>query len=389
MVNKLEISKTFKSNFKAWDGARIIANQGSSRSGKTYAILQLLVVKLLEDDSANKMVSIVRKTMPALRKSVMRDFFYVLDDLGLYNANNWKKNEKLYTLNGHTVEFFSTDQSQKVRGSKRNYLFCNEANELDLDAWRQLSMRTTDKIILDYNPSDAEHFIYSEILPREDCTYIKSTFRDNPFLHPEVVKEIERYKEVDWNYWKVFGLGERGISQATVFTNNWKVVKNIPEKPDNSMYGIDWGYNHPNVLVRVDEKDGVYYWTELYRESGKLVSEFIEDVKKLNLNPSITIVADSAEPQYIKEFKTNGITNIVKANKKDKLAQLNLIKGNKMCINEESTDLIREVKNYKYATDPDGNVLNEVVKVNDDGIDACQYAMFKLLKRGRQKAMFS
>ena len=241
---KIQATSVFHRNWEA--KTRIIVNQGSSRSSKTYSIAQKYILKLLQEK--NKTLSIVRKTTPALRISVMRDFFEILINMDLYNSANHNKTDKTYMLNGNLVEFFGMDDPQKKRGAKRDYLWLNEANELHLEDWRQLAMRTTEEITLDYNPSDEFHWIYDEVIPRKDCTFIQSTYLDNPFLPQEIINEIESYRELDPAYFRVFGLGERGASQSTIFTH-WKECEVLPEEYNRRVYGVDWGFNHPTAVV--------------------------------------------------------------------------------------------------------------------------------------------
>ena len=153
---------------------KIVVNQGSSRSGKTYSILQLLII-VKANEEKDAVFTIVRKTMPSLKASAMRDFFEILKNENLYDERNHNKTENTYMLNGNLFEFVSLDQPQKKRGAKRSYLFINEANELSLEDWIQLSIRTEKQIFIDYNPSMDEHWIYDLVIPRKDCTFIQST----------------------------------------------------------------------------------------------------------------------------------------------------------------------------------------------------------------------
>ena len=152
---------------------RIVVNEGGTRSSKTYSIAQMLIIKAME--TTGNIITITRKTLPSLRATAMRDFFEILLTLDLYEQRNHNKSEHTYKLNGNLFEFVSLDQPQKKRGAKRNILWMNEANEFTLEDYRQLSFRTADKIIMDYNPSDVDHWIYDEVIPRDDCTLIKST----------------------------------------------------------------------------------------------------------------------------------------------------------------------------------------------------------------------
>jgi phage terminase large subunit len=204
--------RTFYDLYKS--DKRVVSNRGGTRSSKTYSVLEWLVDYAYHNRKRKKtIVSVVRKTLPALRGSSMRDFFEILEREKLYREADHDKTNSEYTLYNTLFEFIGTDQPQKVRGRKRNVLFCNEANELNLEDFRQLSLRTTDRIILDYNPSDFESWIYSEVETRPDCDLFVTTYKDNPFLDASIISEIERYKDIDPNYWRIYGQGQIGVPQ--------------------------------------------------------------------------------------------------------------------------------------------------------------------------------
>ena len=103
--------------------------------------------------------------------------------LGLWSDANFNKTELEYRHNGNLVEFFSVDDEQKVRGRKRQILICNEANEIPHDRMMQLLLRTEGFAIIDYNPSMVDSYIY-DLLERNDCAMIITTYKNNPFLSP-------------------------------------------------------------------------------------------------------------------------------------------------------------------------------------------------------------
>ena len=180
--------------------ARIQVHQGGTRSGKSFSILTAIIELCYLNENAGAVITIVRKTFPAVRATIMRDFFEILEREGIYNVDLHNKSEATYLLFGNLVEFVSIDQPQKIRGRKRSLLFANEANELDLESWRQLIMRTTGipngpAIIIDYNPSDEFHWIYDHVLTRDDHEFFQTTYKDNPFLPKSTVAEIERLQE--------------------------------------------------------------------------------------------------------------------------------------------------------------------------------------------------
>ena len=229
MEKRIRVSTVFERNYDA--RTKVVVNQGSSRSGKTYSILQLLIlVKAFEQKDA--IFTIVRKTLPSLKASAMRDFFEILKSEGLYDERYHNKTESTYTLNGNLIEFVSLDQPQKKRGAKRTYLFINEANELSLEDWVQLSIRTEKQIFLDYNPSMEEHWIYDVVLPRPDCTFIQSTYLDNKeFLPEEVVKEIVFFLSTQLQRLKLLGVCDviidPGFGFGKTATHNYELLNHL------------------------------------------------------------------------------------------------------------------------------------------------------------------
>lgn len=139
--------------FRHCDNAtkKILVEQGGTRSGKTYNILLWIIFKYCYENS-KKTITICRKTFPAVRGTVMRDFLDILKINQLYNEENHAKSANEYYINGNLIEFISLDQPQKIRGRKRDLLFVNEANEINFEDWQQLIFRTNDRIIIDYNP---------------------------------------------------------------------------------------------------------------------------------------------------------------------------------------------------------------------------------------------
>ena len=183
---------------------RFKIHQGGTRSGKTYAICQYITY-LLTSSKTPLIISIIRKTLPSLRGSVMRDIILILEQTGLYYLGNHNKAANTFEYGKHLIEFLSVDEPQKIRGRKRNIAFLNEANELNIEDFRQINMRTTDFIIMDFNPSDPVHWIYDEIIPRDDCDTWITTYKDNKFLSEDLVFEIERMKQRDPDYWRAYG----------------------------------------------------------------------------------------------------------------------------------------------------------------------------------------
>ena len=375
---KIKTSNVFERNWNA--ETKIVVNQGGTRSGKTYSLCQLLIVKALSE--TNKRISIVRKSLPSLKLSVMKDFFEILNNLGLYDEKYHNKSEHTYTLNGNTFEFISLDQPQKKRGAKRHYLFCNEANELTWEDFFQLIVRTEEKIYIDFNPSDSHHWIYDKVLTRDDTTFIKSTYLDNPFLPDELIKEIERLKDTDEEYWKIYGLGERGFSKAIIFPRI-EIIGKVPEDAKLISTGLDFGYtNDPSALIEVYEQEDSLIFNELIYERTLTNSDIAQRMGMFGFDRRRVVFADSSEPKSIEEIHRLGYNVKPTVKGKDSInIGIDLLKRYKLKVTSKSTNLISECNNYKWQEDKNGHLINKPIDNYNHGIDALRYAVTMVKKK--------
>mgnify|MGYP000371237856 FL=1 len=354
--------------------SKIQVHQGGTRSGKTYSILTALIE--LCHKNSGLVITICRKTFPALRATAMRDFFEILNKEEIYNPDLHNKSDATYQLWGNMVEFISIDQPQKVRGRKRDVLFINEANEINLEDWRQLLLRTTGKVLIDYNPSDEFHWIYDEVIPREDAEFFQTTYKDNPFLPESVVMEIERFKTADENFWKVYGLGERGTAQSTIFTH-WTEINQIPNEYKLLTTGIDFGYtNDPTAIVRVYTDGHGFAVDELCYATRLTNSDIAKVLRDNEVHRSDVVICDSAEPKSIDEIHAHGFNTHGARKGKDSVKNgIQFLHSRPLLITARSVNLIRELRNYKWKEDKNGKQLNEPVDNFNHAIDAMRYAI--------------
>ena len=358
---------------------KIVVEQGGTRSGKTYNILLFIIFHYCTHNK-NKIITICRKTFPSLRATVLRDFLQILNHYQVYRDEYHNKSSSEYHLFGNLIEFTSLDQSQKIRGRKRDLLFINEGNELYWEDWQQLIFRTQERIILDFNPSDEYHWIYDNVITRKDCAFYKTTYLDNPFLEDVIRDEIERLKETDDQYWQIYGLGERATSINTIF--KYAEVNKIPEDAKLIAYGMDFGYsNDPTTLVSVFViEHSLYIKEHLYRTqmTTQDINIFLRE-QNLLTNP---IYADSAEPRLIAELRRMGHNIFPSLKGKDSInAGIDLLKRYKLHITSDSNNAIQEFRNYKWKEDKSGRLINIPEDKHNHIIDPCRYATYSILSR--------
>lgn len=366
----MELKSTiiFQKNHQALQGPeRFIVNEGGSRSSKTYSLCQLVIVYCLQNKG--KVVSIIRKTFPALRATVLRDFTEILKDLGIYSLEAHNKSEQIYTFpNGSMVEFFSVDDEQKIRGRKRDIAWCNEANELYFDDFTQLNMRTEHKLIFDYNPSDNSSWLYE--LPPDDTVLIRSTYKDNPFLPQSIRNQIEDLKRTDEALYQIYALGQKAVSKSNIYSN-WTFMTHRPARFTSYVYGLDFGYNHPTALMRVYWHERDIFIEPVIYESYLTTTMLIEKMGQLNIEKEVTILADYARPEIIAEMVNSGY-DVINANKVVKKGIDYVKTFGVYC--QDSKEIKREYDNYKWKKIGD-HITDEPVKLFDDAMDAVRYAV--------------
>jgi len=366
----MELKSTiiFQKNHQALQGPeRFIVNEGGSRSSKTYSLCQLMIVYCLQNKG--KVVSIIRKTFPALRATVLRDFTEILKDLGMYSQEAHNKSEQIYTFpNGSMVEFFSVDDEQKIRGRKRDIAWCNEANELYFDDFTQLNMRTEHKLIFDYNPSDNSSWLYD--LPAEDTIMIRSTYKDNPFLPQSIRNQIEDLKRTDEALYQIYALGQKAVSKSNIYSN-WTFMTHRPARFTSYVYGLDFGYNHPTALMRVYWHERDIFIEPVIYESYLTTTMLIEKMAQLYIEKEVTILADYARPEIIAEMVNSGY-DVINANKVVKKGIDYVKTFGVYCM--ENKEIKREYDNYKWKKIGD-HITDEPVKLFDDAMDAVRYAV--------------
>jgi phage terminase large subunit len=376
---KIQTNKVFKHLQNSTK--KIIVEQGGTRSGKTYNIL-IWIINFC-DKNKGKTITICRKTFPALRGTVMRDFFEILNKNKIYNPDYHNKSSSEYWLYGNMIEFISLDQSQKVRGRKRDLLFINEANELSYEDWQQLVFRTTGRIILDYNPSDEFHWIYDDVITRDDADFFQTTYLDNPFIEDSIKHEIERLKDLDENYWRVYGLGMQGTSKDNVF-NKFDYIDSIPIESKLIAYGLDFGYSiDPTAIVGVYKRADELYLKEILYRKGLTNQDIAKEIKNIvNRNE---VICDSAEPKSIEELYRLGINAKPATKGRDSIQNgIDILKRHKIYLTNDSINLIKEFKNYKWQVDKNGNTLKIPVDRFNHLLDGLRYVALIHLKENNK-----
>jgi len=353
---------------------RTRAISGGASASKTISILIWLIGYAQHKEIKNEVISVVAESMPFLRKGAMRDFMNIMQTQGYWRDAQWNATNSIYTFpNNNIIEFFGVEESERVKGARRHVLFINEANNIPLETYTQLEVRTRKFVFLDWNPV-AEFWWYTDVAPFIKHDFLKLTYRDNEALSRQEVEALENYKNNPnkANWWKVYGEGELGDATGRIFVN-WQIIDSLPHEARLEGYGLDFGYtNDPTAIAGIYRFNDGYILDEVAYTKG-LSNKNIADIL-LNL-PRALVVADSSEPKSIDEIAGYGV-NILGATKGQGsiLQGIQYVQDQKISVTKTSLNILKEYRNYLWLTDPKtGKTLNVPSTILNHMMDAIRY----------------
>ena len=365
---------------------KVIVNQGGTSSGKTYAIMQVLFTRAIEEP--RQVITVVGQDIPNLKKGAYRDakaIYHGSPDLQMWFGKPNESDRVFTCLNGSIIEFTSYADAQDAKSGKRDYLFVNEANGITYDIYQQLYLRTRKVTYIDYNPS-ARFWVHDKLTGKKGVKLIISDHRHNPFLSAEDHEKIESI--ADGDLWRVYARGLTGKAKGVIY-KNWITVDDMPTTWKKRFGAIDFGFtNDPTAILDIRLSEGEL-WIDLKSYDVDMDNPMIASlVREMNM-AAVHFVADSAEPKSIRELKKLGLS-VEGADKgpgsiKNGIAA---VKRYKLNVTRRSTFLITELERYRWAVDGAGNPLNVPIDKFNHALDALRYAVYTLLvvnQKAKQK----
>jgi phage terminase large subunit len=370
---------------------RIRVVPGGTSAGKTYGILPILINEAAT--IPNLEISVVSESIPHLRRGALKDFMKIMKDTGRWIPAHYNKTFLTYTFsNGSYLEFFSADQEAKVKGARRHILYVNECDNITFAAYHQMAIRTSGTIWLDFNPTN-EFWVHTELAEDPDAEWLTLTYLDNEALEETIIQDLEKAREKAkessyWaNWWKVYGLGQLGVLEGVIF-NNWQQIDALPAEARLIGYALDFGYtNDPSTLIAAYQHNNRIIWDELLYETKLTNGEIAKRMKKSNVRSSDFIVADSAEPKSIAEINEHGfrVRGAVKGRDSINFG-IDVLQENDFLVTSRSTNLIKELRLYAWATDKAGKSLNVPIDAFNHCIDPMRYlATAKISKQKKNR----
>jgi phage terminase large subunit len=360
--------------------------QGGSSAAKTYSILAVEIDHCTKNPYTE--TSVVAESIPHLKRGAMRDFMKIMTVTGRFNAARWNATDFRYKFaNGSYIEFFSADDDSKLRGARRDRLYMNEANNLSFHAYTELAARTKQSVILDWNPVN-EFWFHSELMQDEDVDFLILTYKDNEACPKSARDFIEKARvkadtsEYWANWYKVYGLGQVGTLQGAIY-EDFEVVEGIDvSRAKFVALGLDWGFsNDPTALVAIYRQGDCLLIQELLYSTGLTNQDIADKLRTLGITRAWEIVADSAEPKSIEEIYRLGF-NIKPAEKGPDSVRngIDILKRFKLQVTKDSTNLIKELRSYTWATDKEGKNTGVPIDSFNHACDAMRYVALNKLR---------
>lgn len=362
---------------------RLSIHIGGSRSGKSYGIIQFLIVKGIE---SKQDISIVRKTIPSLKRTNIKDFKDIMQGLGIWDETRWNSTDRVYSMdNGSTFTFVNTDDPDKLRGYKSDILWLDEATEIDESSWFQMSIRTSGRMIVSFNPTCSP---YHWLRKLEGGTTYVTTYKDNPWLPIEMVQSIEELEIKNPKLWTIYGKGEYAPNEKAIY--KFDIVDEVTDA-EFVAFSLDWGYSQdPTALVACYKNGEHLYFEELIYDRGLVMKDIIDRLQKLGIERE-EIFCDSSEPRSIQELAIAGFNaKPVKKGPDTIKFGISVLQNYKIHIHKDSQNLINEIYGYQYASDKFGYVTDTPENGDDHALDCMRYiALMKLSIKEQRKGTYA
>jgi phage terminase large subunit len=173
---------------------------------------------------------------------------------------------------------------------------------------------------------------------------------------------------------KVFIEGQVGNLQGVVF-EDWETIEAIPTAARLEGYGVDFGFSDSAfAMVGVYKLDGAYYLKEIVYSTGMTNIQASEAIKRTDFDIDAIIYADSAEPKSIYAMQLEGLNIMPCASKTDiRSYAIDKLQSQTFYVDQESTNLIDNLRRYVWATDKNGKSTGKPKKEHDHAIDAVIY----------------
>lgn len=386
-VIEFEKSKVFSDLENSYGKYQYTLLQGGKRCGKTYGLLMFLLYKCFTGDFKGLKIVVLRSERTRLTDTVVQDLKNILFSWGKWIDANWSESKYNYKLpNNNLLMLRGLDDETKARGISADIVWLNEATEIKRSVFDQLLGRITGLWYTDFNPTDINHWVV-DLKEDDKAVTFKYTYLDNKFLTPQQLSEFEKQKDLDPDWFRVYGLGEFGINSKNIYRHQKQITDEELKQHQiiHTVIGCDYGYNDESAVVRIDiTSDGRVIATELLYQRHLTTDDLVKQFYQFNINSKTKIIVDNARPDLIQQLKRNGFFAVPCVKKNGINFGINIVKSVPLFIHYKSKNLWNEINSYKWELDRNDNPVDYPASGQKDHLlDALRYAIYDQFHKPR------
>lgn len=251
-----------------WDKHRYLVLKGGGGSGKSIFAGRKILERAATEPGHRFLV--VRKVAKTLRTSCfnqLKSQAYEFYEDQVEKIPKGESSDMYITFrNGSQILFAGLDDVEKLKSIfDITGIWIEEASEILESDFNQLDIRLRTQcpyylqFIITFNPISITHWLkrrffdldISDTTERENFRALtrthESTYKDNRFLRPEAIRTLENFKYTDPYYYRVYCLGEWGVTGKSVFDAE-KVTARLLEKIKPQEVG-DFTYTYDGMRV--------------------------------------------------------------------------------------------------------------------------------------------
>lgn len=370
---KIKPTKVFKRLVE--NKTRLNIFYGGSSSSKTISILQYLTLYAFK--YPNKRITLSSESSPKMKITIIRDWIdIVMGDL--FEPQRFNKTDGVYKFpNGSTFTFIGADQPERFKGPRQHITYFDEVNHIKHEIFQQADIRTDDMMFVSFNP--ASKFWIEDYWDLDNSYVDHSTYKDNTDnLSEDIIIALESREKSDKNFYNVYTLGNWGSLEGLIFAEgiNWHITDSMPGDYKERLYGMDFGFSvDPASIIDIRYSDGNIYVSEILYKLNQTNQDLIPYL-------DIKTVADSAEPKSIEEIRRAGV-DIIPAMKGPGSINTGIkrLKEFNIYVDKRSINIIKEFRNYKWATNKHDEMTVKPIDNFNHAIDAIRYGVFEMFNK--------
>lgn len=373
------------------------------RGGLKSSFVAFKIIELIKNNPQMH-ACITRQVAGTLKDSVYANMKWAINELGLMEEFECKVSplEIKYIKTGQTIYFRGLDDETKLKSIKPEFgyigiLWKEEKDQMKGDAQErsvnQSVLRGGDESydFSSYNPPKSKSNWVNRIklMPNPKRVIHHSSYLEAPaeWLGQKFIDDAAHLKEINPEAYEHEYLGVPNGDGGNVF--EYLEIRDITDEEishmDRIFAGVDYGW-YPDAFCYLrtyydSAREKIYLIDELYVNKWSN-SKTADWIKKKGYD-DYTMICDSAEPKSVNDFRDAGLParGAIKGPGSIEYG-FKFLQTKTIVIDPKRTpNAYKEITEYEYDRDKEGNVISGYPDGNDHAISALRYAYEPLFNR--------